>query len=211
MAITYQWSVSQADYTVTENGAPQRVTTLHWRCTGTENESTGSAYGTVEVPEDDVAADPAFLTDESVAVAAAQRLAGQETIEQSIAAQLETEARPTVASGRLWETPRGTRAWVAGQAYAVGDVVLFRGTPWTVRQAHTSQRGWTPDAVPALWEIRTASTPTEGSVLPWLAGEAVAVGDRRRFQSVVYEAVQAHTTQAGWTPTAVPALWREVV
>lgn len=44
----------------------------------------------------------------------------------------------------------------------------------------------------------------------WAAGIAVAVGDRYRYIGVLYKAVQAHTTQADWTPDATPALWTVV-
>lgn len=33
------------------------------------------------------------------------------------------------------------------------------------------------------------------------------MGDRRRFDGVLYKCVQAHTTQADWTPDITPALW----
>ena len=41
----------------------------------------------------------------------------------------------------------------------------------------------------------------------WIAGEAVAIKDVRQYNGVLYKAVQAHTTQAEWTPDATPALW----
>ena len=41
----------------------------------------------------------------------------------------------------------------------------------------------------------------------WTAGEAVAIKDVRQYNGVLYKAVQAHTTQAEWTPDATPALW----
>lgn len=34
-----------------------------------------------------------------------------------------------------------------------------------------------------------------------------AVGDRRQYDGLLYRCVQAHTSQADWTPPAVPALW----
>ena len=43
--------------------------------------------------------------------------------------------------------------------------------------------------------------------LPWAAGVDYAVGDRRRFSDALYKCSQAHTSQAGWEPPAVPALW----
>ena len=45
---------------------------------------------------------------------------------------------------------------------------------------------------------------------PWMAGELVSIGDRRAYAGILYEAVQAHTTQADWTPDATPALWKRV-
>ena len=42
----------------------------------------------------------------------------------------------------------------------------------------------------------------------WKSGEVVSVGDIRRFEGVLYEVIQAHTTQADWIPTTTPALWK---
>ena len=44
--------------------------------------------------------------------------------------------------------------------------------------------------------------------LEWKVGEAVKVGDRRYYNGVWYTCLQAHTTQADWTPDVVPALWK---
>lgn len=41
----------------------------------------------------------------------------------------------------------------------------------------------------------------------WEPDTAYAVGDRRRYDDLLYRCVQAHTSQADWTPPAVPALW----
>ena len=43
--------------------------------------------------------------------------------------------------------------------------------------------------------------------LPWETGTKYEVGDRRRHDGKVYKFLQAHTSQAGWEPSAVPALW----
>ena len=43
--------------------------------------------------------------------------------------------------------------------------------------------------------------------LPWAAGVDYAVGDRRRFIDSLYKCAQAHTSQTGWEPPNVPALW----
>ena len=43
---------------------------------------------------------------------------------------------------------------------------------------------------------------------PWTVGEAVKVGDLRRYNNNLYECIQAHTTQSDWTPDITPALWK---
>ena len=44
-------------------------------------------------------------------------------------------------------------------------------------------------------------------IAPWRIKEYVNAGERRRFDGVLYKCVQAHTTQADWTPDITPALW----
>ncbi len=41
----------------------------------------------------------------------------------------------------------------------------------------------------------------------WATGMAYAVGDRVQHGGTLYKCVQAHTSQADWTPDATPALW----
>jgi len=44
----------------------------------------------------------------------------------------------------------------------------------------------------------------------WKAGLSVVVDDIYRVQNTLYKVVQAHTTQADWTPPQVPALFTPV-
>ena len=41
----------------------------------------------------------------------------------------------------------------------------------------------------------------------WTIGRAYAVDDRVQYGGILYKCVQAHTTQADWTPDITPALW----
>ena len=41
----------------------------------------------------------------------------------------------------------------------------------------------------------------------WAIGKAYAVNDRAQYNGTLYKCVQAHTSQADWTPDATPALW----
>ena len=42
-------------------------------------------------------------------------------------------------------------------------------------------------------------------------GVAYEVGKRIMFEGVLYKVIQAHTSQAGWTPTAAPSLFAKVI
>lgn len=44
----------------------------------------------------------------------------------------------------------------------------------------------------------------------WEAGIAVAIGERYQYNGKLYKVIQAHTTQADWTPDITPALFKEV-
>ena len=41
----------------------------------------------------------------------------------------------------------------------------------------------------------------------WVTGHAYAVGERLQYKNVLYRVVQAHTSQADWTPDKTPALF----
>jgi len=49
------------------------------------------------------------------------------------------------------------RPWETWKAYAVGDLVTYAGATYRCVQPHTSQPGWTPDAVAALWTPASCS------------------------------------------------------
>lgn len=44
----------------------------------------------------------------------------------------------------------------------------------------------------------------------WAADTAYALDIRVRYGETLYKCVQAHTSQAQWTPDVTPALWTEV-
>ena len=65
-----------------------------------------------------------------------------------------------VGSENLWlnlTPPPPTNNWAVGVAYKIGDIVLYvpNGLKYKCLQAHTSQAGWNPPAVPALWQLTT--------------------------------------------------------
>jgi len=88
----------------------------------------------------------------------------------------------------------------AGTIYAHGDGLVI------CRQSH-NRTEHDPADIPALFIVYRE----ESGTLDWIAGEQVHVGTRRLYAGAEYECLQAHVTQADWTPPAVPALWRAVV
>lgn len=49
-------------------------------------------------------------------------------------------------------TDPGQTTWQPGVAYATGSLVTYGGVGYRCLQGHTSQPGWDPPAVPALWQ-----------------------------------------------------------
>lgn len=44
----------------------------------------------------------------------------------------------------------------------------------------------------------------------WEAGKGYEANERIRYEEILYRCVQAHTSQEGWEPPNVPALWTRV-
>lgn len=60
-----------------------------------------------------------------------------------------------------------------------------------------------------LTDEQAASVPT--LYREWESGVDYADGDRRLYGGVLYSCLQAHTSQADWTPEATPSLWAKVL
>jgi len=94
-------------------------------------------------------------------------------------------------------------AWMEGEKVEAGWKRTYGGKTYECLQAHQTQADWTPPAVPALWR-EVVIIPTTGE---WAVGIAYKVGDEVMYLGKKYRCRQAHTSQAGWNPPAVPALW----
>ena len=66
-----------------------------------------------------------------------------------------TTAKPTPTSTRPPSpTPTGqSSSWAPNHAYTVGQTVTYGGHTYRCLQSHTSQVGWEPPNVPALWQL----------------------------------------------------------
>ena len=114
---------------------------------------------------------------------------------------------------------RQTRGAIAQSLELAVDRVLapnlnLMGEDWTVGRVSWDGSSVTVTALsPEEYLDIDLSDPEpepepEPAVREWAAGMGVAAGDRIRYEGAVYVVVQAHTTQDGWRPDAVPALYR---
>lgn len=136
--------------------------------------------------------------------------------EEAIPAALGLLLRLAIADGRLTDAELLSiqpalegRLWQPGLEVKVGDVYTFGAFLWRCLQDHTTQGTWTPDLVPALW--RKVEVISDESVRVWAAGIDYIVGDEVAYpdtDGTLYSCLQAHTSQTGWEPPVVPALWQ---
>ncbi|MGV3114133.1 carbohydrate-binding protein [Corynebacterium freneyi] len=121
-------------------------------------------------------------------------------------------------------TDDGTPVWCqpvgAFDAWPVGAVVAHAGRRW--RNLLTKVNVWEPGndgPVPTWEELREPEPPADGQTPPvdtepepevpaWAPGVAYITGEVVTHDAIEYRVVQAHTSQPGWEPPNVPALWQ---
>ncbi len=100
------------------------------------------------------------------------------------------------------EAADSAQAWEINKAYAVGNLVEFRGQIYQCTIAHTSQADWAPNVATSLW-----LSPPPCFSTAWQTQTGYNTGDVVEFDGRLYKAIQAHTSQAEWAPDLTPALW----
>ena len=114
-----------------------------------------------------------------------------------------TEVETNVFDGKADAYIEGYRYVPEGETWTRADGVQFRGL--MIAPAKNYDRILTDVAISYL-DDGQAETVT--ALFPdWETSKAYAVGDRVKYGELLYRCVQAHTSQADWTPDVVPALW----
>ena len=103
--MAHTWTVSAMDYTISQDGKTNVVNTIHWRCSKTVGENSGSSYGTVglEAPSGSFV-EWADVT-EATAVGWAKAALGDDevaAVEAAIDAEIAELATPTTGTGVSW-------------------------------------------------------------------------------------------------------------
>ena len=114
-----------------------------------------------------------------------------------------TEVETDVFNGKADAFIEGYRYIPEGETWTRTDGVQFHGL--MIAPAKNYDRILTDVAISYLDDDQ-AETVT--ALFPdWEDGKAYAVGDRVKYNGLLYRCVQAHTSQSDWTPDKTPALW----
>lgn len=123
----------------------------------------------------------------------------------------EEQAKKDAAQVPEWRDPGTNHSLM----YHYGDVVRYQGK--LVRSTHRGLNHWVPGTLAfdgRIWEDITPKKPAEGTAgggtTAWKPGLSVKAGEKYTYNGATYQVVQAHNTQAGWEPSAVPALWKKL-
>ena len=103
--MSHTWTVSTMDYDVSSGGKTNVVTQVHWRCTKTDGDHTGSSYGSVGLGAvGDSFVEWADITEETAIGWAKDAIGTDEVtaIEAAIDAQITESKTPTTGSGVSW-------------------------------------------------------------------------------------------------------------
>jgi chitinase len=137
---------------------------------------------------------------------------------------------PTPTGGGTCTAP----AWNAGTAYVGGSTVSYAGHTytakwWTQGEQPNTHSGpydvWvdkgacgsasptptgtgTPTPTPTRTTTPTPTPTATGAYPAWVPNHAYTVGDRVSYAGRNYQCLQSHTSQVGWEPPNVPALWQ---
>ena len=97
------------------------------------------------------------------------------------------------------------REWHPGLVVVAGDVYCDEGLLYRCVQAHTTQADWKPGLLPALWR----RVRPEATVEIWQVNTDYATDDIVGYpdEMALYRCKQGHTSQTGWEPPNIPALW----
>jgi hypothetical protein len=88
--------------------------------------------------------------------------------------------------------------WKPGQVVKVDDWRRHGGKLYRCVQAHTTQSDWTPDIVPALWQVKAAPGVIAAWVQPTGAHDAYNIGDRVTHVGKTWQStINANTTVPG--------------
>ena len=119
---------------------------------------------------------------------------------QSIQIKTEYIKREKLAGAMFWEMSSDRRAELIGVAHEVLNSASRPSAEATPPKASA-------ESVPSN---SVASSSDAKKISTWQANKTYGVNDRVTYLDKTYECLLEHSTLPGWTPFAVPMLWREI-
>jgi chitinase len=124
--------------------------------------------------------------------------------------------------------------WTSANVYLGGDVVSWKGHQYTAKWWTQNEQPDTHSGTDQVWKDNgscsggtppppppspSASSPSPsksptptpsgtGHYPSWQPNHTYAAGDRVSYNGHDYQCIQGHTSQVGWEPPNVPALWQ---
>jgi hypothetical protein len=189
------WQINQLNHTVESDGSAGFVTTIHWSASKTEDALVAQIYGAEGVdPASPLGLMPYGDVTEPDCTAYLEANNDMVAMEAQLDAQLLNQQQPQDAGGLPWVD--NYPQWVVPLAYAVDDVVQYKGATYQVIQAHTSQATWPPDLTPSLWKLYV---PAGEDPQPWV--QPLGSEDAYQIDDLV-----THTGST-WVSTSADNVW----
>ena len=121
-----------------------------------------------------------------------------------------------LGGGMFWELSGDRSAELIGNTYSQLNGGKTPPTPASTTTPSGSTT--TTTASGSTTTTPSGSTTTGGSTSPttsgdipaWTVNKAYNVGDRVTYNGQIYECIEAHTSQADWTPDTTPSLWTRI-
>jgi len=98
MAIEYTYTVAQLE----RNTADDFVVTVHYRVNAVDGDYTASTYGTVGYTQEAESFIPYADLTEATVIGWVKESLGEETVQESLASQIEAQKTPATVAGTPW-------------------------------------------------------------------------------------------------------------
>jgi len=144
------------------------------------------------------------------AINAVTRITADPVMDQKVVDNIEVNGKPAIETKVDYPTKVASTIFPilpSSGTLKIGEIYSYGNGAVMVRQSH-ERTIYPPEQTPSLFSFYRDNASAE---LAWMEGEKVEAGWKRTYGGKTYECLQAHQTQADWTPPAVPALWKEVV
>ena len=143
------------------------------------------------------------------AINAVTRITADPVMDQKVVDNIEVDGKPAIETKVDYADKVESTVFTAlpsSGTLKIGEIYSYNNGAVMVRQTH-ERTIYPPEQTPALFSFYRDNAAAE---LAWMDGEKVEVGWKRTYGGKTYECLQAHQTQADWTPDVTPTLWKEM-